>query len=105
MYFAAYKDTIHITIPRTLKQILPGVPDLILRLPKSDKADDGYLDDRFPHSVNNMLIGNLGNKEILLFCSDDGDVTAYYTDLLAEELQRQTVESSASSIPISSTRP
>ncbi|KAJ8059196.1 hypothetical protein OCU04_012167 [Sclerotinia nivalis] len=104
MYFVAYMDTIHITKPRTLKQIIPGVPDLILRLPVSKHAGRGYLDEARPHSVNNMIIGNLGNKEILLFCSDDGDVTAYYTDLLAEELQ-QAEESTASSIPVGNTRP
>ncbi|TEY63690.1 hypothetical protein BOTCAL_0152g00070 [Botryotinia calthae] len=104
MYFVAYLDTIHITRPRTLKQILPGVPDMILRLPKSSDAGPGYVYSSRPHCVNNMIIGNLGNKEILLFCCDDGDVTAYYTDLLAEELQ-QTVESTPLSIPIGSTQP
>ncbi|KAI9642277.1 hypothetical protein NHQ30_009079 [Ciborinia camelliae] len=104
MYFAAYMDTIHVTRPRTLKQILPGVPDLILRLPKSKDAGDGHLDISRPHAVNNLMIGNLGDKEILLFCADDGDVAAYYTDLLAEEIQ-QAVESTASSIPIGSTTP
>lgn len=104
MYFVAYLDTIHITRPRTLKQILPGVPDMILRLPKSRNAGSGYVYQSRPHCVNNMIIGNLGNKEILLYCCDDGDVTAYYTDLLAKELQ-QTVGSTASSIPIGSTQP
>ncbi|KAF7923813.1 uncharacterized protein EAE98_007631 [Botrytis deweyae] len=104
MYFVAYLDTIHITRPRTLKQILPGLPDMVLRLPKSRDAGSGYVYQSRPHCVNNMIIGNLGNKEILLFCCDDGDVTAYYTDLLAKELQ-QTVESTASSIPIGSTQP
>ncbi|KAF7871850.1 hypothetical protein EAF04_003957 [Stromatinia cepivora] len=104
MYLVAYMDTIHITKPRTLKQIIPGVPDLILRLPVSENAGRGYLNETRPHSVNNMIIGNLGDKEILLFCSDDGDVTAYYTDLLAEELQ-QAGESTASSIPVGNTRP
>ncbi|ATZ51126.1 hypothetical protein BCIN_06g05590 [Botrytis cinerea B05.10] len=104
MYFVAYLDTIHITKPQTLKQIMPGVPDMILRLPKSSNAGPGYVYTSRPHCVNNMIIGNLGNKEILLFCCDDGDVTAYYTDLLAGELQ-QTVESTPSSIPIGSTQP
>ncbi|KAG4033427.1 hypothetical protein MFRU_005g04340 [Monilinia fructicola] len=104
IYFAAFKDTIHVTRPRTLKQILPGVPDLILRLPVSKNAGAAFFPDR-PHCINNMMIGNLGSKEILLFCCDDGDVTAYYTDLIAEELQQQTVESRPSSIPISNAQP
>ncbi|RAL66875.1 hypothetical protein DID88_007657 [Monilinia fructigena] len=104
IYFAAFKDTIHVTRPRTLNQILPGVPDLILRLPVSKNAGPAVFPDR-PHCINNMMIGNLGSKEILLFCCDDGDVTAYYTDLIAEELQQQTVESTGSSIPIANTQP
>ncbi|KAB8299165.1 hypothetical protein EYC80_001268 [Monilinia laxa] len=104
IYFAAFKDTIHVTRPRTLKQILPGVPDLILRLPVSKNAGPAVFPDR-PHCINHMMVGNLGSKEILLFCCDDGDVTAYYTDLIAEELQQQTVESVESSIPIANTQP
>ncbi|KAG9248543.1 hypothetical protein BJ878DRAFT_487815 [Calycina marina] len=81
LYFAAIEDKIHITVPRTLKQIVPGKPDLILRLPRSEAARcvGGYIDPSLPHCVNNMLVGNLGTQEILLVCCDDGDVLAYYT--------------------------
>jgi hypothetical protein len=39
----------------------------------------GFIDESFPHSVNHIKIGNLGDFEILLIACDDGDVIAYYT--------------------------
>ncbi|PQE20887.1 pyridine nucleotide-disulfide oxidoreductase family protein [Rutstroemia sp. NJR-2017a BBW] len=104
MYFAAYMDTVHVTRPRNLKQRLPSLPDLILRLPVSNHAGPGYIDTLRPHCVNHMLVGKLGGKEILLLASDDGDVTAYYTDLIAEELQG-AARSTPKAVPICRTQP
>lgn len=89
LYFAAYGDKIHITIPRDLRQTLPAVPDLILELPRTAKAADipGCLDRIHPHDVNNMKIGMLGDFEILLLGCDDGDVIAWYTRLLEREVR------------------
>ncbi|KAM3086693.1 hypothetical protein ACMFMG_000818 [Clarireedia jacksonii] len=104
MYFTAYMDVVHVTRPRNLKQALPSLPDLILRLPVSKHAGPGYIDTLRPHCVNHMLIGKLGEKEILLLASDDGDVTAYYTDLIAQDLQG-AIRSTPKAIPICSTQP
>lgn len=41
-----------------------------------------------PHCVNHLTIGNLGNYEILLMSCDDGDVLAYYTHMLKDEVDR-----------------
>lgn len=89
MYFAAYQDQVHVTIPRGLKQILPGAADLILNLPVSERAVrvGGYIDDTKPHCVNHMIVGNLGEHEILLMGCDDGDVLAYYTDTIVTMLE------------------
>jgi hypothetical protein len=34
--------------------------------------------------INNLLVGNLGNKEILVTAHADGDIVAWYTDGLYE---------------------
>ncbi|TWU74501.1 hypothetical protein ED733_005483 [Metarhizium rileyi] len=44
----------------------------------------GYLDSRSPHSINHMIVGSLGQEEIVLTCHDDGDVVAFYTKDIAE---------------------
>lgn len=38
LYFAAYEDEVHVTIPRGLKQTLRRDADLILKLPVSHNA-------------------------------------------------------------------
>ncbi|KAI0164709.1 hypothetical protein GGR57DRAFT_209028 [Xylariaceae sp. FL1272] len=40
----------------------------------------------FPHQVNQLIIGELGDKEVLILVYDDGDVIAYYVDHLENEL-------------------
>ena len=81
LYFAASQNKIHVTAPRDLKQTLPAKPDLILDIPRTNKARfiGGYIDLMKPHCVNNIIIGNLGSLEVLLLACDDGDVLAYYT--------------------------
>ncbi len=81
LYFAAYQDRIYVYQPRRAgPQILPG-PSLILHPRPSKMAIEvgGTLDRRFPHQINHMIVGNLGDLEIVLFAYDDGDVAAYYT--------------------------
>ncbi|KAH6659979.1 hypothetical protein BKA67DRAFT_34846 [Truncatella angustata] len=82
LYFAAYKDKIHISRPRSCStHNLPSIPDLVLRPGPSDAAQSigGQLDAMFPHQVNHLIIGNFGEEEILLLAYDDGDVIGYYT--------------------------
>lgn len=72
LYFVAVRDKIHITVPRNLKQTVPGRPDLILNLPRSFTAHTvgGYIDETRPHCVNNMLVGNLGCFEVLVLACE-----------------------------------
>ena len=62
---------------------------LVLCLPQTEKAKavGGYNDPGKPHCVNNMIVGNLGSKEVLLLCCDDGDVMAFYTDKFARHAE------------------
>ncbi|RFU28773.1 hypothetical protein B7463_g7561, partial [Scytalidium lignicola] len=89
LFFVAYGDKVHVTVPLNVRQTLPSRPDLILRLPRSHQGlhTTGYIDPFHPHCVNQLMIGNLGDFEILLLCCDDGDVLAYYTRSIAAEIQ------------------
>ncbi|KAI1435351.1 hypothetical protein GGR50DRAFT_703148 [Xylaria sp. CBS 124048] len=82
MYVAGYREKIHISRVRScLTNSLPPRPDLIVQPPETPESSNvgGYLDTRFPHQINHMIIGNLGEAEVLLLSFDDGDVVAYYT--------------------------
>lgn len=66
-------------------QILPG-PSVVLtpRKTRLAKMIGGVIDRSFPHQMNTILVGQLGDLEIVCFAFDDGDVGAYYTHTIAQ---------------------
>jgi len=103
MYFTAFKDKVHVSFPRGMKQTIQALPDAILDLPISKKATRGYIDQVYPHSVNNMVVGLLGDLEILLMACDDGDILAYYTHVLYHHTEERPLDVTA--VPISVVKP
>lgn len=91
LYFAAYRGYIHVFTPsRNSKKVL-GRPLAILN-PEHSKTPmsrytRGHLNPTCPHEINDMLIGNLGDLEILLVARDNGDVAAWYTSAVAREVE------------------
>ncbi|RDW67690.1 hypothetical protein BP6252_09086 [Coleophoma cylindrospora] len=90
LYFAAYQSRIHITAPRNIKQALPGKSDMVIVLPRSPEGCEilPAIDSDHPHAVNHIVIGKLGDHEVLLMGCDDGDVIAFYTHLIMEQFEQ-----------------
>lgn len=88
LYFAAYQDRIYVYQPQRAPRILPS-PSLVLRPRQSVLAMHvgGVIDRNFPHQINHLIVGNLGNLEIVLVAYDDGDVAAYYTHALVHWIE------------------
>ncbi len=70
-------DQIHVFEPGFPSQTLPKKPELIIAIPESPSALTGYIDSDFPHAINHLIIGDIGNEEVLVACCDDGDVVGY----------------------------
>ncbi|KAK5061580.1 hypothetical protein LTR84_008124 [Exophiala bonariae] len=49
----------------------------------------GYIDFHRPHSINHLIVDDLGTEEILLLATDSGNITAYYTKSIEEAIRRQ----------------
>ncbi|KAI2635467.1 hypothetical protein GGS21DRAFT_83933 [Xylaria nigripes] len=82
IYAAAYRTKIHISRVRgCFNNTIPAQPDLVLEPPTTSESlkVGGYIDRINPHQMNHLIMGNLGDAEILLVAFDDGDVVAYYT--------------------------
>lgn len=60
-----------------------------MKPPTSEPGLFGYIDRTQPHSVNQVVIADLGDQEILVCACDDGDVYAYYTSTLSKAIQRR----------------
>jgi hypothetical protein len=89
LYFAAYGGKIYIYRPANVFRKIRSEPDCIIHLPKdnfSTSGGTGHVDTSKPNHVNHMIVGSLGENEILVTASDNGDVSAFYTSILAEHV-------------------
>lgn len=92
LYFVAYKGFIHVyRLGRGVKVAL-GEPLAILD-PAMSKTEmskhvSGDINPRCPHEINHMVVGQLGDQEVLVVSRDNGDVQAWYTATIAEHTQR-----------------
>ena len=77
LLFIAYVDQIHVFEPKFPSQTLPKKPELIIAIPESRPYLTGYINRDFPHAINHLIIGDIGNEEVLVACCDDGDVVGY----------------------------
>ncbi|KAF2746794.1 hypothetical protein M011DRAFT_468479 [Sporormia fimetaria CBS 119925] len=89
-YFVAIQDTIHIYRPNVLQN--PRKAVFVLRPQPSAEGQNtpGYIDPYHPHVFNRILVDYLGNKEVLVAASDDGDVVAYYISTLERAVEEGT---------------
>ena len=75
--FVAYVDVIHVYTPSFPAQIIQTKPELIITLGRSRPGLTGYIDRSRPHAVNHLIVGDIGNEEVVVVACDDGDVISY----------------------------
>lgn len=93
LYFVAYRSWIHVYVPQRGRDVVVGRPLAILNpeLSKTPVSEHkpGHVSRALPQSVNHLQVGDLGDKEILLAARDNGDVVAWYTDIIARAVEQQ----------------
>lgn len=77
LLFVAYADKVYVYSPNFPEQIIASKAELVIDLPRSRRALRGYLDPSRPHAVNHLIVGELGEEEVLVVACDDGDVISY----------------------------
>ncbi|KAJ0116002.1 hypothetical protein J7T55_004172 [Diaporthe amygdali] len=91
LYFVAYRGFVHVyRLGRGVKVALRE-PEAILDPKESKTAMSeyviGHINPRCPHEINHMVVGELGDQEILVVSRDNGDVNAWYTATIAEHIR------------------
>ena len=86
LLFIAYGDKIHVFKPQFPLQTLSQEPDLVVKLPKTREGLQGYIDANSAHDINHLIVGDLGNEEILVVACDDGDIISYQTLSIHSEI-------------------
>ena len=77
LFFIASIDKILVFEPHFPTQEL-GSSNLKIKLPVSSPGLPGHHSIDHPHAINQILVGELGDFEIVVAACDDGDVVAYY---------------------------
>lgn len=101
LYFVAYRGYIYVYRLNRGVKIALGEPEAILD-PKNDetamaKHVGGYINPNCPDEINHMIVGELGDEEILLVGRDNGDVVAWYTQSIAHHVEAIMTRSARSS--------
>lgn len=91
LFFIASDDCIAVYQPEFPFQTLRRQPSLLIKPELANRHALGYLSQHGSaqdHSINHLMVGDLGSQEILLFVTDSGNVEAYYTSAVMEAIRR-----------------
>ncbi|KAJ5936088.1 hypothetical protein N7454_005386 [Penicillium verhagenii] len=88
LLFAAYGSEIYVWIPSGPLQLLGTQPEMIIHPVMRDPTADGYIDRSNPHTINAILVDDLGLEEILLLGTDSGNVCAYHVEAIYSAVVR-----------------
>lgn len=92
LYFVAYLGFVYVyRLGRGIRVAL-GEPEAILNPNDSKTEMSKYVTAAItpgcPDVINHMVVGELGDQEILVVCRDNGDVAAWYTATIAQYIKR-----------------
>lgn len=88
LYFVAHRDAIAVYRPRFPFQRLRRLPSLVIPLKLANPSAQGYIDPLSPHSINHIIVDDLGTEEIVLVSTDSGNLTAYFTKAVDEAIRK-----------------
>ncbi|RVX71082.1 hypothetical protein B0A52_03448 [Exophiala mesophila] len=90
LYFVASLSSVLVYRPEFPFQTLGRTPQLVIPQALAKAGARGYIDPNNAHSINHLMVGDLGNQEILLLATDSGNIAAYYTRSIQEAILRKS---------------
>lgn len=89
LYFVASNENVIVYKPEFPFQRMGRRAQLAIAPILANPDAQGYIDRHRPHSINHLIVDDLGTEEILLIATDSGNITAYYTKSVEEAIRRQ----------------
>lgn len=86
LYFVALETSIRVYQPRFPFQTLGEKPSLTIPPTLAEPKARGYIDTRQHHTINHIIVGDLGTEEILLVATDSGNIAAYHTKAIRDAI-------------------
>ena len=95
LYFVALETSISVYQPKFPFQKLAGKPSLTIPATLAEPKAQGYIDARQSHTINHIIVGDLGTEEILLVATDSGNIAAYHTKAIRDAIAKDPYKYSA----------
>jgi hypothetical protein len=95
LYFVALETSIQVYQPKFPFQTLGEKPSLTIPPTLAEPNAQGYIDARQSHTINHIIVGDLGTEEILLVATDSGNVVAYHTKAIRDAIEKDPYKYSA----------
>lgn len=70
--------------------MLGSQPEMIVHPVMNEPQAPGYIDRSRPHTINNIIVDDLGVDEVLLLVTDSGNVTGYNVEAIFSAINRYT---------------
>lgn len=84
----AHRCDIYVWIPKGPLQLLGSRPEMIIKPVMKEPLMDGYIDRVHPHTINNIIVDDLGRDEVLLLATDSGNVCGYHVEAIYSAVKR-----------------
>ncbi|KAL9602856.1 MAG: hypothetical protein Q9219_001551 [cf. Caloplaca sp. 3 TL-2023] len=91
LFFVASLSTVLVYEPANQEQYLPAATSKI-HVARSGSGLGGYIDAAHPHTINHLVVDDLGFEELLIAVCDDGDVVAYTTRSIRKEIDGHALD-------------
>ncbi|KAJ5127677.1 hypothetical protein N7448_008456 [Penicillium atrosanguineum] len=88
LLFVASGSSIHVWVPSGPFQMLGSRPEMIIDPVMKMPRAEGYIDRNNPHTINAILVDDLGRDEVLLLVTDSGNVCGYRVEAIYSCLAR-----------------
>jgi hypothetical protein len=88
LLFTANGAKIYVWIPKGSGQLLGSQPEMIIHPVMKEPDAPGYIDPTKPHTINHILVDDLGVDEVLLLATDSGNVTGYNVEAIFSAIHR-----------------
>ncbi len=89
LYFVAIEANILVYQPKFPFQNLERKQSLTIPPTLAEPTAQGYIDTRRSHTINHLIVGDLGSEEILLVATDSGNVAAYHTKAVRDTIKKK----------------
>ncbi|KAI3187904.1 hypothetical protein DTO027I6_9197 [Penicillium roqueforti] len=88
LLFTAQVEDIYVWIPSGPRQLLGSQPEMIIHPVMKEPDSAGYIDRSRPHTINHIIVDDLGVDEVLLLATDSGNVTGYNVEAIFSAINR-----------------